>query len=65
MILQDTLGMRGDDAYAALIAAHEGLSTAQSHALNARLILILMNELGDPDCFTQLLAEARTLSSSD
>ncbi|MEO0745643.1 MAG: DUF2783 domain-containing protein [Pseudomonadota bacterium] len=65
MILQDTLGPQGDDAYAALIAAHEGLSTAQSHALNARLILILMNEMGDPDRFAQLLTEARALSSSD
>ena len=65
MILEDTLGPHGDAAYAALIAAHEGLSTAQSQALNARLILILMNELGDPNRFTQLLTEARASSSSD
>lgn len=38
-----------DDLYAALLAAHEGLDPAQSDALNARLILILMNQVGDAD----------------
>ena len=27
--------------------AHEGLSDAQSHALNARLVLILAHHIGD------------------
>lgn len=36
-----------DDFYAALIAAHEGLSDDESAALNARLILILANQIGD------------------
>ena len=35
-----------DDFYAALIAAHDGLSKAQSDAFNARLILILANAVG-------------------
>ena len=45
-ICTDPLG-EGDDhgegreAYEALMAAHEGLSEAQSHALNARLVLLL------------------------
>ena len=43
-----------DETYARLIAAHEGLSETESHALNARLVLILMNHLGDE----KLLAEA-------
>ena len=30
-----------DDFYEALIATHQGLETAQSHALNARLVLLL------------------------
>ena len=38
-----------DDAYATLLAAHDGLTKAQSDALNARLILILMNQIGDLD----------------
>jgi hypothetical protein len=32
-----------DAAYAALLAAHKGLPEAESTALNARLVLILMN----------------------
>ncbi len=36
-----------DDFYAALVAAHEGLSDADTHALNARLILVLANHIGD------------------
>ena len=36
-----------DDFYAALLAAHEGLSKDQSDALNARLILLLANHIGD------------------
>ncbi len=64
MTLPDNLGPHGDDAYAALLAAHDGLSTDQSHALNARLVLILMNELGDLDRFQQLLTEARAFPQS-
>ena len=36
-----------DDFYANLLAAHEGLTKAQSDAMNARLILILANHIGD------------------
>lgn len=48
-----------DDVYAALIAAHEGLTEAESQALNVRLILILMNHIGDPAVIRQALAAAR------
>jgi 3-(3-hydroxy-phenyl)propionate hydroxylase len=37
---------RPDDFYAALIAAHDGLSEAESAALNARLVLLLANQVG-------------------
>jgi hypothetical protein len=50
---------RPDDFYAALLAAHQGLSTAQSHALNARLVLLLANEIGRLDTLQQLLHAAR------
>lgn len=50
---------RPDDSYAALIAAHEGLSEAESHALNARLILILMNQIGDHAILAEALRLAR------
>jgi hypothetical protein len=35
-----------DDFYEALLAAHEGLSTDESHAFNARLVLVLANHIG-------------------
>lgn len=48
-----------DDLYEALIRAHDGLSREQSEALNARLILILMNHIGDAGVIRQALAAAR------
>ena len=36
-----------DDFYEALLDAHRGLTLGQSQALNARLILILANHVGD------------------
>lgn len=50
---------RPDDFYAELIAAHEGLDKAQSDALNARLILLLANHIGDRQVLSQALAAAR------
>jgi Protein of unknown function (DUF2783) len=46
---------RPDDIYAKLIAAHEGLSEAESHAMNARLILLLMNHIGDDKVIDEAL----------
>lgn len=48
-----------DDFYAALIAAHEGLSEDESVAFNARLILILANQIGDTAVLQQALETAR------
>jgi len=48
-----------DGTYARLIAAHEGLTKPESDALNARLILILLNHLGDARVIDQALAAAR------
>jgi Protein of unknown function (DUF2783) len=36
-----------DDFYQALLDVHQGLALAASHALNARLVLILANAVGD------------------
>ena len=49
---------RPDDFYAALIAAHDGLSDDESAALNARLILILANQIGDTEVLTAALQAA-------
>ncbi len=64
MILQDNLGPNGDSIYNALMQAHAGLSEAESHALNARLVLMLINEVADPDRIAALLQEARSPVSS-
>ncbi len=53
------LGARADDIYAALISAHEGLSDAESAALNARLILLLLNLVGDADAVLSAIERAR------
>jgi Protein of unknown function (DUF2783) len=50
--------VRHDDFYARLLATHKGLSEAESHALNARLVLILANHVGDLDVLTEALALA-------
>ena len=48
MSLITQLNMQDHDGiYERLIAAHQGLDAAQSAAFNARLILILMNHIGD------------------
>ena len=49
----------GDDFYESLLAAHEGLSKDESDALNARLILILSNHIGDRAVLAEALAAAR------
>ncbi|MEO5615666.1 MAG: DUF2783 domain-containing protein, partial [Cypionkella sp.] len=38
-----------DGFYAQLLAAHRGLPEAESHAMNARLVLILANHIGDAE----------------
>ena len=48
-----------DDVYAMLLDAHEGLSKAESDALNARLILVLLNHIGDPQVIAEALKKAR------
>ena len=62
MILDDNLGPEGDGIYAALMAAHDGLTEAQSHALNARLVLILANDIGNADRLKDLFGAAASLS---
>ncbi|WP_311029780.1 DUF2783 domain-containing protein [Mesorhizobium koreense] len=60
---RDRLGPRGDEFYAALMAAHEGLSFEESAALNARLVLVLANLVGDPRSLEQALAAVQKRAS--
>lgn len=48
-----------DDFYEALIAAHQGLATPESHAMNARLVLLLANHIGDQAALLHALQLAR------
>jgi hypothetical protein len=48
-----------DDFYEALIDTHRDLSHEQSQALNARLVLLLANHIGDFDVLKQALLAAR------
>jgi hypothetical protein len=48
-----------DAFYEALIDAHRDLAPADSHALNARLVLLLANHIGVTDVLKQALSAAR------
>lgn len=48
-----------DDFYQALIDAHSGLSDEQSAALNAKLVLLLANQVGDLETLREAIAAAR------
>jgi hypothetical protein len=48
-----------DDFYQALIEAHAGLTEQESAALNARLILLLANQVGDLATLKEAIAAAK------
>jgi hypothetical protein len=47
-----------DRFYAKLLALHEGRTEAESAALNARLLLLLANHIGDQDIIENAMAKA-------
>ncbi len=51
----------GDDFYEALIDTHRDLTDEQSALVNAKLILLLSNHIGD----IQILREAMALARAD
>ncbi len=55
----------GDDFYQMLIDAHRGLSDEQSAQVNAQLILILSNHIGDISVLREAMALARAGVSTD
>lgn len=48
-----------DGFYERLIAAHRGLDDAQSALVNAKLVLLLANHIGDAEVLAQAIAAAR------
>lgn len=58
-LVTDTRFAAPDDVYQALIDSHRDLTPDQSAMLNAKLILLLANHIGDPEVVAQALAIAR------
>jgi len=50
---------RPDDAFRAVVEAHRGLSDEESADLDAALVLILANHIGDLDVLNDAIALAR------
>lgn len=59
MLITETNLPAPDDFYEALIDTHRDLSNEQSQELNAALILLLANHLGDMAVLREALAQAR------
>jgi hypothetical protein len=51
--------VRPDDAFRAVVEAHRGLSGEQSADLDAALVLILANHIGDLDVLEEAIALAK------
>ncbi|CAG4889514.1 DUF2783 domain-containing protein [Paraburkholderia saeva] len=58
--LNTELNLADPDAfYKKLIDTHNGLTEEESHMLNAKLVLLLANHIGDADVLGEALAIAR------
>ena len=55
---------RADDVFEALVTAHEGLDDEASRLVNARLILLLAEEVGDTARVLDLIREAARVGRS-
>ncbi len=51
-------GQQADAIYNDLLDAHQGLSFEESQQFNTRLLLILMNQIGDRDILSQAIKNA-------
>lgn len=60
--MKTTLNLQDADGfYEQLLDAHQGLSKEQSELLNARLILLLANQVGDAKVLNDCVQAAREL----
>ena len=57
--IEFNLGLESDALFNDLMKAHEGLDREQSEQLNAGLILILMNHIGEPEVIRAAISRAR------
>ena len=59
-MLRRTLNLaHPDDIYNAIVDAHKALSEEQCRTFDARLILLLVNHIGDETVIREALKEAR------
>jgi hypothetical protein len=57
--LRRTLNLaRPDDVYNAIVDAHKGLTDEQGRTFDAKLILLLVNHIGDEQVIREALKEA-------
>lgn len=54
-----------DAIYQILVDMHAGLDDAASARLNARMILVLANQIGDPQIIAAAAAIAKTATGED
>ena len=54
-----------DAAYRAVIEAHRGLSDEASAGLDARLVFLLVNHIGDPEVLAEAIALAKASRERD
>ena len=55
----------GDGFYEQLLDAHDGLTREQSELLNARLIIVLANQVGDAKVLKECIEAAKLGSDSN
>lgn len=54
-----------DGFYERLLDAHDGLTPEQSQLLNARLVLILANQVGDAEVLARCVEAARNMPAKN
>lgn len=60
--MKTTLNLQDADGfYEQLLDAHQGLNEAQSALLNARLVLLLANQVGDAKVLKECVEAARSM----
>jgi hypothetical protein len=60
--MKTALNLQDADAfYEHLLDAHEGLTAEQSHLVDARLILLLANQVGDAKVLAECVQAARDM----
>lgn len=61
-----TLNLRDPDAfYARLVSLHDGLDADASARMNATIILLMANQVGDDDVLHAILDAAERIGSGD